>query len=113
LLGTFLDGFAMMVLAVPIVLPIIIDSGIGDYLGIANISNLTIWFGVVMVIILEMALISPPVGMNVFVIKSVTDIPIKDIYRGILPFWIAMILCLAVIVMLPQLSLYLPESMKT
>ena len=111
LMGTFLDGFAMMVLAVPIVLPIIIDSGIGDYLGIASTSNLIIWFGVVMVIILEMALISPPVGMNVFVIRSVTDIPIKDIYRGILPFWLAMFMCLAVIVFLPQLSLYLPESM--
>ncbi|MGR3343819.1 MAG: TRAP transporter large permease [Paracoccaceae bacterium] len=111
-LGTFLDGFAMMVLVLPIVLPIIQQSGIADLLGIATDSDLIIWFGVVMVIVLEMALISPPVGMNVFVVKSVSDISLKEIYRGILPFWLAMLVCLIIIVALPQLSLYLPGTMK-
>ncbi len=111
-LGTFLDGFAMMVLVLPIVLPIIEQSGLSDVLGISNGSDLKIWFGVVMVIILEMALISPPVGMNVFVVKSVSDIPMKDIYRGIMPFWLAMLICLIIIVAMPQLSLYLPATMR-
>ena len=110
-LGTFLDGFAMMVLVLPIVLPIIEQSGLDEVLGIAAGSDMKIWFGVVMVIILEMALISPPVGMNVFVVKSVADIPMSDIYRGILPFWLAMLLCLLIIIALPQLSLYLPATM--
>lgn len=111
-LGTFLDGFAMMVLVLPIVLPIIEQSGLAEVLGISNGSDLKIWFGVVMVIILEMALISPPVGMNVFVVKSVSDIPMKDIYRGIIPFWLAMLLCLIIIIAAPQLSLYLPDTMR-
>ncbi|MCY4301745.1 MAG: TRAP transporter large permease [Aestuariivita sp.] len=112
LLGTFLDGFAMMVLVLPIVLPIIEQSGLGDVLHITGNSDLRIWFGVVMVIILEMALISPPVGMNVFVVQSVSDIPMKDIYRGIMPFWLAMLICLSIIIALPELSLYLPATMK-
>ena len=111
-LGTFLDGFAMMVLVLPIVLPIIQQSGIAEVLGITSESDLIIWFGVIMVIVLEMALISPPVGMNVFVVKSVSDISMKEIYRGIIPFWVAMLVCLIVIVTFPQLSLYLPATMK-
>ncbi|WP_136661231.1 TRAP transporter large permease [Nitratireductor sp. XY-223] len=112
LLGTFLDGFAMMVLVLPIVLPIIEQSGLGETLGITGGSDLKIWFGVVMVIILEMALISPPVGMNVFVVKGVSDIPLNEIYQGIMPFWLAMLICLIIVVALPQLSLYLPATMR-
>lgn len=111
-LGTFLDGFAMMVLILPIVLPIIQQSGIDKLLGIETGSDLIIWFGVIMVIVLEMALISPPVGMNVFVVKSVSEIPIKDIYKGIIPFWIAMFVCLIIVTAFPQLSLYLPSTMN-
>ncbi len=112
-LGTFLDGFAMMVLILPIVLPIIEQSQIPDFLGMRpGSSDLRIWFGVVMVIILEMALISPPVGMNVFVVKGVArDLPMRDIYIGILPFWVAMMVCLAVLVAFPQLALILPNTM--
>lgn len=111
-LGTFLDGFAMMVLVLPIVLPIIQQSGIAEVLGIGSGSDLIIWFGVVMVIVLEMALISPPVGMNVFVVKSVSTASMKEIYRGIMPFWLAMLLCLIIITAFPSLSLYLPRTMR-
>ena len=111
-LGTFLDGFAMMVLVLPIVLPIIQASGIAELLGIATQSDLVIWFGVIMVIVLEMALISPPVGMNVFVVKSVSEASMKEIYRGIMPFWLAMLVCLIMITALPTLALYLPGTMR-
>lgn len=111
-LGTFLDGFAMMVLVLPIVLPIIQASGIADLLGIASGSDLIIWFGVIMVIVLEMALISPPVGMNVFVVKSVSDATMKEIYQGIMPFWLAMLVCLILITAFPVLALYLPGTMR-
>lgn len=110
-LGTFLDGFANMILVLPFILPIVEQSGIAKSLGIGSDADLRIWFGVVMVIVIEMALISPPVGMNVFVVKSVSDAPIGRIYRGIVPFWIAMIVCLAIIVAFPQLSLLLPSTM--
>jgi len=111
-LGTFLDGFAMMVLVLPIVLPIIQQSGIAELLGITNGSDLVIWFGVIMVIVLEMALISPPVGMNVSVVKSVSDASLNEIYRGIMPFWLAMLICLIIITAFPSLSLYLPSTMR-
>lgn len=111
LLGTFLDGFANMILVLPLILPIVEQSGIAKTLGIGSTADLRIWFGVVMVVVIEMALISPPVGMNVFVVKSVTDTPIGQIYRGIVPFWIAMAICLVIIVALPQMSLLLPTQM--
>ncbi len=112
-LGTFLDGFAMMVLILPIVLPIIEQSQIPAFLGLdPDSGDLRIWFGVVMVVILEMALISPPVGMNVFVVKGVArDVSMRDIYVGILPFWAAMMACLALLVAFPDLSLILPNTM--
>ena len=112
-LGTFLDGFAMMVLVLPIVLPIIAQSKIPAMLGLGGTSSdLKIWFGVVMVIIIEMAMISPPVGMNVFVVKGVArGVSMKEIYIGILPFWVAMVVCLILLIAFPQLALLLPNTM--
>jgi len=112
-LGTFLDGFAMMVLVLPIVLPIIIQSKIPELLDIAGSeSDLKIWFGVIMVIVIEMAMISPPVGMNVFVVKGISKgISMKEIYIGILPFWVAMMVCLIILITFPQLALFLPSTM--
>lgn len=100
-LGMFLEGFAMMVLTVPIVFPIITALGIDP-----------IWFGIFMVIVLEMGLISPPVGINVFVVKGVAeDVPMRSIFAGIMPFWLAMIACVALIIAFPQIALVLPNSM--
>ena len=97
----------------PIVLPIIEQSQVPAYLDLRpDSSDFKVWFGVIMVIILEMALISPPVGMNVFVVKGVArDVPMRDIYIGILPFWLAMMACLVVLVAFPQISLLLPNTM--
>jgi tripartite ATP-independent transporter DctM subunit len=101
ILGMFLEGFAMLVLTLPIVFPVITDLGYDP-----------VWFGVVMVIVLEMGLISPPVGVNVFVVKGfVDDVPMRQIFAGILPFWGAMLICLALLVLFPQLALFLPNSM--
>jgi TRAP-type C4-dicarboxylate transport system permease large subunit len=75
-------------------------------------SDLKVWFGVIMVIVIEMAMISPPVGMNVFVVKGVSKgVSMKEIYIGILPFWLAMIVCLFVLIAFPQLALILPNTM--
>ena len=100
-MGMFLEGFAMMVLTVPIVLPIITALGIDP-----------IWFGIFMVIVLEMGLISPPVGINVFVVKGIAeDVPMYRIFAGILPFWLAMLVCVALIIAFPQIALILPNTM--
>jgi len=100
-LGTFLEGLAMLVLTLPIVYPLIMELGLSP-----------IWFGVVVVIVLEMGLISPPVGVNVFVVRGIApDVPMNTIFRGIWPFWFAMGLCLAILVALPELALFLPQTM--
>ncbi len=91
----------MLVLTLPIFLPVILSLGIDP-----------IWFGVLVVLTLEMGLISPPVGINVFIVKSVArDVELLDIFRGVMPFWIAMLGTLILLVAVPQLSLWLPEMM--
>lgn len=100
-LGTFMEGFAMMVLTVPIVLPIIMTLGYDP-----------IWFGIIMVLVLEMGLISPPVGLNVFVVKGVAPhVPLSQIYKGILPFWLAMAVCVGLLIAFPDIALFLPNTM--
>lgn len=100
-LGCFLEGFAMLVLTLPIFFPVVLELGIDP-----------IWFGVLVVLTLEMGLISPPVGLNVFIVKSVApQVPLGRIFVGILPFWIAMLLTLAVLIAFPQISLLLPNTM--
>ncbi|QOL79434.1 TRAP transporter large permease [Pseudooceanicola spongiae] len=100
-LGCFLEGFAMLVLTMPIFFPVITQLGMDP-----------IWFGVLVVLTLEMGLISPPVGVNVFVVKSVaTDVPLGRIFAGVMPFWIAMLVTLAILVAFPQIALILPNTM--
>ncbi|MBD3804659.1 MAG: TRAP transporter large permease [Thioclava sp.] len=100
-LGCFLEGLAMLVLTLPIFLPVILDLGIDP-----------IWFGVLVVLTLEMGLISPPVGINVFIVKSVAqNVPLIEIFRGVLPFWFAMLVTLAILVAVPGISLWLPGMM--
>jgi tripartite ATP-independent transporter DctM subunit len=100
-LGTFLEGIAMLVLTLPVVFPVILELGYSP-----------IWFGVIVVIVLEMGLISPPVGVNVFVVKGVApDVPLEKIFNGIWPFWLAMLVCLLILVAFPQVALYLPDRM--
>jgi len=100
-LGCFLEGFAMLVLTLPIFFPIITDLGIDP-----------IWFGVLVVVALEMGLISPPVGLNVFIVKSVAPgVPLGQIFSGIIPFWVTMLAVLLIVVMFPQIALFLPNTM--
>lgn len=100
-LGMFLEGFAMLVLTIPIVHPLILALGFDP-----------IWFGVLIVIVLEMGLISPPVGVNVYVVKGIADdVSMGQIFLGILPFWIAMAVGLIILIAFPQITLFLPNSM--
>ena len=100
-LGMFLEGFAILVLTIPIVFPIVTALGFDP-----------VWFGIFMVIVLEMGLISPPVGINVFVVKGVAeDVPMGRIFAGIMPFWLAMIACVLILIAFPQIALVLPNSM--
>lgn len=101
ILGMFMDGLAMLVVTIPIVYPIMMSFGFDP-----------IWFGVVAVIVIEMGMITPPVGMNVFVVRGVAgDVPLATIFKGVTPFLLAMILALLLIIVFPEIALMLPNSM--
>jgi C4-dicarboxylate transporter DctM subunit len=70
-----------------------------------------IWFGVVFVRVAEIGLITPPIGLNCFVIAGVTNLPVGTVFRGIIPFFIADILHVTLLIAVPQLSLFLPRLM--
>ncbi len=101
LLGCIMDAMAMIVLTIPIIFPVVTALGFDP-----------IWFGVIIVMTVELGLIHPPVGMNVFVIKSVVkDVKISTIFKGVMPFVITDILRLAILIAFPIISTYLPERM--
>ncbi len=101
ILGTFLEGFAILVLTIPLLQPVLEALGVN-----------MIWFGVLIVIVLEMALISPPVGINVFVVKGIAPrVPLNTIFRGIWPFWFALMVAVGIVTAFPQIALILPNSM--
>jgi len=100
-LGCLMDALAMIILTVPIVFPVIIQMGFDP-----------IWFGVIIVMTVELGLIHPPVGMNIFVIKSVVeDAKISTIFYGVLPFIITDLLRLLILIAFPMLALWLPSRM--
>jgi tripartite ATP-independent transporter DctM subunit len=100
-LGCIMDAMAMIILTIPIVFPVIKQLGFDP-----------IWFGVIIVMTVELGLIHPPVGMNVFVIKSVIkDVKLTTIFYGVLPFVITDILRLAILIAFPILAMWLPSHM--
>ncbi|GIX13236.1 MAG: C4-dicarboxylate ABC transporter permease [Paracoccaceae bacterium] len=100
-LGCFMDAMSMILLTVPFVFPVIVALGFDP-----------IWFGVVIVTVAELGLITPPVGMNLFVIQGVAgDLPSGTVMRGIVPFLLADMVRLAVLIALPQIALWLPGFM--
>jgi tripartite ATP-independent transporter DctM subunit len=101
-LGCLMDALSMVILTIPIVFPVIISLGFDP-----------IWFGVIVVMTVELGLIHPPVGMNIFVIKSVIeDVKISTIFYGVLPFIVTDILRLIILIAFPVIALYLPGQMR-
>jgi len=100
LLGMFLDIFSAIVLTLPVLFPLVVSMGFDP-----------IWFGVIMVLVMEMGLITPPVGLNVFALAGVTGIPLHIIFRGVMPFVVAMIVCIVLLVLFPQIALFIPGQM--
>ncbi|QDL38821.1 TRAP transporter large permease [Rhodoferax sediminis] len=101
ILGSLMDAMAMIILTVPIVFPVITAMGFDP-----------IWFGIIIVMTVELGLIHPPVGMNVFVIKSVVkDVSFTTIFKGVLPFIATDILRLIILIAFPAIALWLPQHM--
>jgi C4-dicarboxylate transporter DctM subunit len=102
LLGALMDELAMILLTVPIFFPVIMAVGYDP-----------IWFGVIIVVVVQIGLIAPPVGLNVFVIGGMArDVPLATIYRGIMPFLVAQIVLLILLTLWPGIALLLPGTMK-
>ncbi len=104
--GCFMDALAFVTLTVPIFYPVVMELGYDP-----------IWFGVIIVMVTEMGVITPPVGINVYVVYGVAknvleqEIPLEKIFRGIFPFLIAVIIGVAILMMFPKIILFLPDLM--
>lgn len=102
ILGCFLEAIAMLVTTIGVVFPVVVQLGYDP-----------IWFGIFMTVLMEMALITPPVGLNLFVVQNIrTDNgTMSDVYLGVLPFVVSMFLFLAVLIYFPQIALWLPSKL--
>lgn len=96
-LGTFLEVFAIMLITLPILLPLLAPMGIDP-----------IHFAVLMVINMELALLTPPIGLNIFVLSSITKTPVAETIKGVLPFMVILLILLIAVTYIPSLSLWLP-----
>ncbi|MCJ7838916.1 MAG: TRAP transporter large permease, partial [Burkholderiales bacterium] len=100
-LGMFMDAIGMMLLTLPVVYPAVIALGFDS-----------IWFGIVVVKMCEICLITPPIGLNCFVVNGVRpDIPLSDVFRGIAPFFVADVITLSLFLAFPEIVLWLPHTM--
>ena len=102
ILGMFLEGIAIYVLTLPVVYPLVTMLGFDG-----------IWFGVVMIFVMNMGLLTPPLGLSVYIISGVAkDVPIQRIFKGVVPMLITIIVCLVLIVIFPEIVTFLPDMMK-
>lgn len=101
-LGAVFDALAGMVLTLPFVFPLVTGLGFDP-----------IWWGIINVMVIEIGMITPPVGINVFVLKSLRpEIPLSTIYKGVLPFLIANIVALFLVLFFPEIALWLPNALR-
>ncbi|WP_029009352.1 TRAP transporter large permease [Azospirillum halopraeferens] len=99
-LGMFLETISIILITTPVVLPVLLHLGIHP-----------IWYGILLVINLELALITPPVGMNLFTIKAITRAPMAEVVRGVVPYVVLMLLGLAAVLLVPSIAMWLPSTM--
>jgi len=96
--GCFMDALALITLTIPIIFPLVISLDFNP-----------IWFGVIIVLVTEMGVITPPVGVNVYVIKGIAeDVPLETIFKGILPFLAALVIAVVILLAFPQIATFLP-----
>lgn len=100
ILGMILDIYSAILLTIPITYPVIVGLGFDP-----------VWYGVILVILIELGLVTPPVGMNVFTLSGLTEVKIGTIFRGIVPFCVAALVCIILLTIFPQIALFLPSTM--
>ena len=102
LLGCVLESMSMILLTVPMFYPLV-----------AHLGYDLVWFGIIVVVVTEISMITPPVGLNVFVLRSVLpDVPTQTVFRGVMPFIVADIVRLGILVAFPAITLYLTQFVK-
>jgi len=107
-LGMFMDSLSMILLFMPIFWPILMVMNFG-----MGVEDLKIWFSIVTLMVVEMGLITPPVGLNVFVINSIAgDVPMRESFRGVLPFLMSDVIRIGILILFPGLTLFLPHVLK-
>lgn len=107
ILGAVLESLSMILLTVPVFYPLVTDLDFGTGI-LSDPDAILIWFGILVVVVTEISLISPPIGLNIFVLKSVIpDVPLKTMFVGIVPFLLADIARLLLLIFVPAISLYL------
>jgi tripartite ATP-independent transporter DctM subunit len=112
-LGCVFESLSMLLLTVPVFAPLVAGLGLVGGIGGAAEEMSLIWFGIIVVVVTEISLITPPIGLNVFVLRGVLgDVSTGTIFRGVTPFWIVDILRLLLLVFVPWLVLVVPVSMK-
>ncbi len=116
LLGCLMDSLSMILLVVPFFWPVLVELNGGPFQGAEGAAfglateDLKIWFGIVALIVVELGLITPPVGLNVFVIAALAEgVPMAEVFRGVVPFFLAELLRVALLVAFPGLTLWLPR----
>jgi len=119
LLGCLMDSLSMILLAIPFFWPVLVNINGGDLVAAAdspfgmNTEDLKIWFGIIALIVVELGLITPPVGMNVFIISAqAPDVPMRDTFIGVVPFFTAELVRIAILILFPVLVFWLPRMLS-
>ena len=100
-IGMFMNALPAMVLTVPLFYPMAMNAGFDP-----------VWFGVLVVVMVELGVVTPPIGVNVFAIASMTkDVTMYQVFQGVIPFWIAYMVLVLLIILFPQIALFLPSLM--
>jgi tripartite ATP-independent transporter DctM subunit len=101
LLGFFMDQIAILILTVPVVLPVVVSLGFDP-----------VWFGVIVIVTAEVGMVTPPMGLNVFVVARYTRRPLGEIFRGVMPHVIAHLIVIFLLTVFPSIILWLPSTMQ-
>ena len=99
--GCIIDSLALVLLFTPIFFPVVSSLGFDP-----------LWFGVIIVIVMQQGMMTPPIGMSCFIINAVAkDVPLSQVFKGVMPFWAVTILIIIILIAFPQIALFLPSIM--
>lgn len=99
-LGMILDVMSAIIITMPVIFPAIVEMGYDPF-----------WFGVIMMLVVQMGVITPPIGMDVFVLSGAIDVPAMTIFKGVAPFVITLLVCIAILMIFPQIATFIPLTM--